>query len=198
MTRIVAINGSPNQAGNTATLLQAILQHIPPAQAETHLLHAAAIVTASGEPFCTVCGTPCPGVCYAGTPLEEAYALLQQADAILLGSPVYFGTVSAPIKAFFDKSRKLRAGKALLNKVGAAVAVGAARFGGQETTLRALHDIMLVHGMILVGDGDRSTNCGHHGVAAQAPAGNDHYAHSSAAALAARITAVAQATQTLR
>lgn len=196
--RIVAINGSPNPEGNTAQLLQTTLHAISQSGIETHLLHASSLVMASGDPFCVVCANPCPGTCFAGTPLEEAYALLAGADAIILGSPVYFGTVSAPLKAFFDKSRKMRSEKTLLNKVGAAVAVGAARFGGQETTLRALHDIMLVHGMILIGDGDASTDCGHHGLAAQSPAQTDTVAMSRTQSLAARICSVAQATQSLR
>jgi len=195
---IVAINGSPHEEGNTAQLLQAVLSAIPPTEAETHLLHAASILTASGDIFCSVCNTPCPATCYEGTPLEDAYTLLTKADAIILGSPVYFGTVSGPLKAFFDKSRKLRTDKALLNKVGAAVSVAAARFGGQETTIRAMHDIMLVHGMILVGDGDATTDCGHHGVAAQQPAQEDVYGQARAASLASRIIAVAKATQPLR
>ncbi len=196
--RIIAINGSPRTEGNTAQLLQAIADAIPADQAETTILHAIDILEASGDPFCAVCQNPCPGTCYEGTPLEDAYGVLEEADAIILASPVYFGTVAAPLKAFFDKSRKLRSRKALLNKVGAAVAVGAARFGGQETTIRALHDIMLVHGMILVGDGDTKTDCGHHGVAAQQPAHEDMYALSRAASLASRTLAVAKATRALR
>ena len=196
--RIVAMNGSPNVDGNTAQLLQTTLQAITDPGIEKHLLHASAIMKASGSPFCEVCQNPCPGTCYENTELADAYALLANSDAIILGSPVYFGTVSAPLKAFFDKSRRLRAQRALLNKVGAAVAVGAARFGGQETTLRALHDIMFVHGMILVGDGDSSMDCGHHGVAAQRPAESDAFALGRANSLAARIVRVAHATRSLR
>ena len=196
--RIVALNGSPDPDGNTGHLLQATLNAMSQPGIEKHLLHVSSILQDSGDPFCTVCANPCPGTCYAGTPLEDAYTLLAGADALILGSPVYFGTVSAPLKAFFDKSRKLRSEKALLNKVGAAVAVGAARFGGQETTLRALHDIMLVHGMILIGDGNASSDCGHHGVAAQRPAQDDAFALNRAQSLAARLYAVTQATQPLR
>ncbi len=195
---IVAINGSPNPDGNTAHLLKQILAAIPAEHAQTALLQADEIIEASGPPFCHVCATPCPGACYQGTPLADAFAQLAEADAIILGSPVYFGTITAPLKALFDKSRKLRAEKALLNTIGAAVAVGAARFGGQETTVRALHDIMLVHGMILVGDGDASSDCGHHGVCAQRPAQEDAFAQGRTQSLAKRIVTVAKATQTIR
>jgi multimeric flavodoxin WrbA len=195
---IVAINGSPNQDGNTADLLQNILATIPGNEAETCLLHATEILEESGPIICKVCATPCPGTCYKNTRLEEAFAILAKADAIILGSPVYFGTVATPLKAFFDKTRKLRREKKLFNTIGAAVAVGAARFGGQETTLRALHDIMLVHGMVVVGDGDISTDCGHHGVCAQRPASQDVFAKQRSRSIAFRVLQVAQATQSLR
>jgi len=41
-----------------------------------------------------------------------------------MGSPVYFGSVSAQLKAFFDKTRKLRSEKALYNKFACGVTVG--------------------------------------------------------------------------
>ncbi|MFU8780105.1 MAG: flavodoxin family protein [Kiritimatiellia bacterium] len=196
--KIIAINGSPDPTGNTAFLLQQILSAMPTAETETQILQAADIVEQSGAPFCCVCSTPCSGQCYADTPLEAAYQTLTNADAIILGSPVYFGTVSAPLKAFFDKTRKLRATKALLNTIGAAVAVGASRFGGQETTVRALHDMMLVQGMIIVGDGDAQSDCGHQGVSAQRPANTDAFAAERCAIMGRRIFTVAQATRDLR
>jgi multimeric flavodoxin WrbA len=198
MMKIIAINGSPTPDGNTHLLLQQILQNIPASEADTQIMHAAAIMEASGPIFCNVCSTPCTGACYTGTPLEAAYEKLADADAIILGSPVYFGTVSAPLKAFFDKTRKLRARKALLNTVGAAVAVGASRFGGQETTVSALHDMMLVQGMILIGDGDARSDCGHQGIGAQRPASADAAALDRCAIMARRIVSVAKATRPLR
>ena len=58
---------------------------------------------------------------------------------------------------------------------------------GRETTIRALHDIMLVHGMTIVGDGFFEDDCGHHGVCAHNPAENDEFAVKRAEILAKRI-----------
>ena len=96
------------------------------------------------------------------------FDLLRRADGILLGSPVYFGTVSAQLKSFWDKTRLLRREKYLINVVGGALAVGGSRFGGQETTLRALQDMMLCQGMIVVGDAHLEEDAGHQG---RGPAG---------------------------
>lgn len=196
---IVAINGSPDPDGNTAFLLKRTLAAAENHGAQTQLIHAAAKVSSvDGTPFCTVCSNPCDGRCYRDTPLEAAYDLLAKADGVLLGSPVYFGTVTAQLKAFFDKTRRLRKQFGLYNKVGAGVTVAASPYGGQETTIRALHDIMLVHGMMIVGDGFTDGDCGHHGVCAHRPASADNNAIKRAELLAARMTQVCKATATLR
>ena len=64
--------------------------------------------------------------------------------------------------------------------------------------MRALHDIMLVHGMILVGDGFGEADCGHHGVCAQRPASADNDAIKRTDLLAARMVEVCGATAALR
>ncbi|MDI6717275.1 MAG: NAD(P)H-dependent oxidoreductase [Actinomycetota bacterium] len=184
---VVAINGSPNKDGNTAFLLRQVLNAAEEAGAKTELLHSMEILEGQEKPYCEACSTPCIGDCYEGTKLEEAFKTISKADAIVLGSPVYFGTVSAQLKAIFDKSRSLRKEKALVGKVGAAVSVGSSRFGGQETTVRALHDIMMVHGMTVVSDSSLSMSVGHHGVCAQKPAENDTEAIKSARIIGLRL-----------
>ena len=184
---IIGINGSPNKSGNTAFLLKEILEETKKLGCDYEIINAAEVVLTSKTPFCTGCSTPCSGKCYEGTQLEDAYKLISKADAVLLGSPVYFGTLTAQIKAFFDKTRKIRGEKTWINKVGAGVTVGASKYGGQETTLRALHDILMVHGMVIVGDGHPDFDAGHHGVCAQKPAADDEFALRRAKVLAEKI-----------
>lgn len=196
---IIGINGSPNTDGNTATLLTRILETSENLGANTQLLHAGELIKSTGgSSFCTVCNNPCPGICYEGKPLQDAFNLLRAADALILGSPVYFGTISSQLKAIFDKTRKLRSEKSLYNTIGAAVSVGGSTYGGQETTIRTLHDIMLVHGMLIVGDGFKDDDCGHLGVCAKRPVLDDTPALKRADILAHRIVEVCQATQSLR
>ena len=65
-----------------------------------------------------------------------------------------------------DRTLALRLnGFKLRNKVGGALAVGAARHGGQEMTLLAIHAWMLIHDMIVVGDGKPTAHLGAAGVA---------------------------------
>lgn len=194
----VAINGSPHQDGNTVFLLKKGLEQLRLQGAQTELLHTGEILKSMAVPFCTVCSAPCQGICAKGTLLEEVLHILRKADGLLLGSPVYFGTVSGQLKAFWDKLRCLRGEKKLLNVVGGAVAVGASRFGGQEGTLRALQEMMLVQGMTIVGGGQKDYDCGHYGVAAQHPVNEDQNAQERMIIMAKRLFEVSQATQSLR
>lgn len=86
----------------------------------------------------------------------------------------------------------------LYNVVATGVTVGSSKYGGQEATMKALHDIMLVHGMIIVGDGFGEKDCGHHGVIAQRPAQSDDFALSRVELLGKRMVEVCEATQSLR
>lgn len=195
---VVAINGSPRKDGNTAQMLKAALDKADDLGVDTAFLQVSEAIKELKVPYCIHCSSPCRGVCYEGTRLEEMFDLLRRADGLILGSPVYFGTVAAPLKAFWDKTRRIRKELALLNVVGGAVAVGGSRFGGQETTLRAMHDMMLTQGMTLVGDGHFSGDAGHHGACAQQPAGDDHQVFERTRLLVQRVVEVARATADLR
>ncbi|NLK52410.1 MAG: flavodoxin family protein [Syntrophomonadaceae bacterium] len=195
---IIGLNGSPNKEGNTAYLLKEALSEVRSLGADTELIHCTQVLKGLKHPFCLSCSSPCSAKCYEGTVLEKVFEQFSRCAGIILGSPVYFGTVSGQMKAFWDKSRAVRHKKTLLNVVGGALAVGGARFGGQETTLRALQDIMLVHGMIVIGDGYMDDDCGHQGVAAQRPSELDDNARQRAQILARRMVQVCKATQSIR
>ncbi len=195
---LLGINGSPHKEGNTAFLIRTALKEAQAVGAKTREIYVAEIMKEEKKPYCDHCSAPCSGSCFSGSALEEAFTLMSTADALILGSPVYFGTVSAQLKAFWDKTRKLRADKSLINTVGAAVTVGAGRFGGQETTAKALMDMMLIQGMTLVGDGFRADDSGHQGGFAQSPAQEDINAIKRVKILANRLVEVGEATQDLR
>lgn len=195
---IVGLNGSPNKKGNTKFLLNKVLDKAASLGAETAILELDELLGTAKHGFCKACSNPCSEVCYKGTKLEDAFELMKKADGIVLGSPVYFGSVSGQMKAFFDKTRKIRSEKAFYNKVAAGVTVATSKYGGQETTMKALHDIMLVHGMIVVADGYGEDDCGHHGVCAHRPAENDEFAQKRAEILAKRLVEVCSATEQLR
>jgi len=85
---------------------------------------------------------------------------LCSADGIIMGSPTYYGLMSAKLKAFIDDSVKIH-GK-LEGKVGAAFTSSGGTATGAETTILPMLQAMLVHGMIVQG----RANDKHYGAAA--------------------------------
>jgi len=90
------------------------------------------------------------------TSLED----LLGADGIIMGSPTYYGQMSAKLKALIDESVEIH-GK-LEGKVGAAFTSSGGTATGAETTLLSILQAMLVHGMIVQGRSDAK----HYGAAA--------------------------------
>ena len=73
---------------------------------------------------------------------------------ILVGTPVYLGTMTSQCKAFLDRTVIFRRNGFLFrNKVGAVLAVGGVRNGGQELTIQAVHAAFMCHDMVCVSDG---------------------------------------------
>lgn len=85
-------------------------------------------------------------------------------DGIILGSPTYYGGMAYQMKDLIDKSVKHH-GK-LQGKVGGAFTSSANVGGGNETTVMAMLQALLIHGMVVQGDSTKD----HYGpVAIEAP-----------------------------
>ncbi len=184
---IVGLNGSPNKDGNTYYLINKIFNICNKEGIETEIINIPEVINACKTPFCTCCTSPCEKVCYKGTPLEEVYGKVTKADAVVIGSPVYFGSMTAQLKAFFDKTRAVRANREWIGKPAAALSVGGSKYGGQESTIKAIHDCMLVEGMTIIGSSSIESGAGHHGVAAHRPACDDEFANQRLVVMAQRL-----------
>ena len=89
---IVGLNGSPNRNGNTKFLINTVLNKVKELGAETIVYDVQELLNSAKHNFCVVCSSPCSGICYKDTKLEEAFEVMKKADGIILGSPSYFGT----------------------------------------------------------------------------------------------------------
>ena len=103
--KILAINGSPRKKWNTATLLEKALEGATAQGAETELVHLYDL----DYHGCTSCFS-CKlkdgksyGRCAMHDGLTPLLEQLQQADAFVLGSPIYFGTVSGQMHSFMER-----------------------------------------------------------------------------------------------
>jgi len=71
-------------------------------------------------------------------------------DAIVVGSPTYYGHMASEIKKMFDDAVSKHG--QLDGKVGAAFSSSANIGGGNETTIMGIIEAMLINGMIVQGD----------------------------------------------
>jgi len=102
--RILGIVGSPRKNGNVDLLVSEILNGAASKGAETCKFY---LNDMNIKP-CQSCGVdPYPKHCLFKDDMEQIYDVLETSDAIVLGSPVYFDTVSAQTKLMIDRSNCL-------------------------------------------------------------------------------------------
>lgn len=153
---ILGISGSARKNGNTSLMVCRALEgarKVEGVYTEFLDLSGMHIQNCLG---CQVCRAQ-KSLCIAiKDDMEKIYPKLISCNALILGSPVYFGDVTGLMKTFMDRTTCL-AGNTGLElqysmkwKIGAAIAVGGARYGGQEFTLKTIHNFFLIHGMLVI------------------------------------------------
>src|SRR3954452_11052992 len=80
---------------------------------------------------------------------------LLSADGVIIGSPVYFGSMSGEVKTFLDSWSKmgLFQDRKMRNKVGGAFATGGSFSSGKELTMLGIHAAMLTNQMVVASGG---------------------------------------------
>jgi len=103
--KVIAFNGSPRKKWNTATLLEKALEGAAAQGADTELIHLYEL-NFKGCQSCFACktkGGPSYGKCAIQDDLTPIFKKVEEADAIILGSPIYFGTVSGEMRSFMER-----------------------------------------------------------------------------------------------
>jgi multimeric flavodoxin WrbA len=103
--KVIAVNGSPRKNWNTATLLQKTLDGAASQGAETEILHLYEL-NYKGCISCFACKTKngqSYGMCAVKDDLTSILRKVREVDAIILGSPIYFGTVTGELKSFMER-----------------------------------------------------------------------------------------------
>jgi NAD(P)H dehydrogenase (quinone) len=76
---------------------------------------------------------------------------LTQCHALAMGSPVRFGMMAAPLKAFWDTTSALWLKGSLIDKPAAVFTSSSSMHGGNEATLLGMMLPLLHHGMVMIG-----------------------------------------------
>ncbi len=147
--KVLAINSSARKDGNTAILINRVLEELKKEGIETEKIQLAGQVI---EPCkaCWACGGQ-QNCVHRKDNFRDIFDKMKEADGILLGSPVYSANISANMQALLERAAvvsDMNPGL-LTHKAGAAVV--AARRGGAMNAVDAMNHFFLNHEMFVVG-----------------------------------------------
>ena len=103
--RVIAFNGSPRKKWNTATLLKKFLEGAESQGAETELINLYDL-NFKGCKSCFSCktkGSKSYGRCAVKDDLTPILKRIEEADAVILGSPIYLGTVTGEMRSLIER-----------------------------------------------------------------------------------------------
>lgn len=145
--KVIGINGSPRQNGNTSIIIRGIFQELEKNGIETELVQLGGRAIRG----CTGCGA-----CFKnknglramqGDVVNSLIQKAAQADGIILGSPVYFADVTPEMKAFIERAGMVASANGNLFQHKAGTSVMAVRRGGAvqafDTMNHFLHDMQM-------------------------------------------------------
>lgn len=96
--KVLLVNGSPNEKGNTFTALNELAQQLEKNGVETEIFQIGTEITP-----CRGCnGCKKVGRCSFNPRVNEFIAKAEQADGFVFGTPVYYGSMAGGMKAFMD------------------------------------------------------------------------------------------------
>jgi len=105
MKKVIAINGSPRKKWNTATLLNKALEGAASQGAETEIIHLYDLKY-KGCISCFACKLKdgkSYGKCACKDDLTPIFKKIEQADALILGSPIYLGVATGEMRSFLER-----------------------------------------------------------------------------------------------
>ena len=147
MSKVLLINGSPNEFGCTYTALKELADSLNANGVETEILY----LGKQSVPGCLSCNK-CreTGKCVHNDKVNEVAARLNEFDGLVLGSPVYYGGPSGQICSFMDRLCFSCHGTGrLAGKLGASVV--SCRRGGASAAFERLNLYFGNNNMHLVG-----------------------------------------------
>lgn len=139
--KVLILNGSPRKDGNTAAALREVAAILNEEGIDTRTIDVGKM-DIRGCLACNWCHEH--GKCVIDDPVNEIARLLEEADGLVLGSPVYYASANGTLISLLDRLFHSTSFDKTM-KVGAAVAV--ARRGGCSATFDQLNKYFTISGM---------------------------------------------------
>ena len=152
MAKLLGVNGSPRNDGSIERMMEEAAKVLREDGVEVEIVRLGEVRV---EPCtgCEVCSED-PWGCPIQDDAADVLKKMVAADGILIGSPVYFGGVTAQLKALFDRSLMPYQNAELKDKLGGALSCGGAVHGGQELTVNQIIAFYMTHDMLVVNAGE--------------------------------------------
>lgn len=139
--KVLVLNGSPHAKGCTARALEEVVKTLHEEGIETELIH----LGNKDIRGCMSCGFCMKnGRCVFDDEVNRIAPLLEEADGLLVGSPVYYGSPNGTILSFLDRLFYSTSFSKHM-KVGAAVV--SCRRGGNTASFDVLNKYFTISGM---------------------------------------------------
>jgi len=149
--KVVAIAGSARKGGNTARMLRRVLASLEAEGVETELIELAG-KKAQGCTACLKCREFQDRQCHGrNDAINECIAKVDEADGVIVGSPVYFADISAETKAFIDRLGYVAGANPGMLERKVAAAVVAERRAGAVHAFDSIMHMFLIRQMIIAG-----------------------------------------------
>ena len=149
--KAIAIVGSARKDGNTAALARMVLAELEKEGIETELIELAGKKIKSCK-VCYKCFENKDRKCIIKKDcLNDLLAKMDEADAIIIGSPTYFANVSSEIKAFIDRAGLVGIANDYMFKRKVGAAVVAVRRAGSVNAFDAINKFFFINQMIVPG-----------------------------------------------
>ena len=149
--KVIAFNGSARKDGNTAILLKYVLAELDKEGIATELYQLAG-KKIHGCIVCGQCRVKQDRRCAVNDDVaNECIALMDAADGILIGSPVYFANMTPETKALIDRAGYVAMANGGMLKRKAGAAVVAVRRGGADHVFNSINQLFLISQMIVPG-----------------------------------------------
>ena len=104
MKKVIAINASPRGKWNTAQLVREAAAGVQDAGAEVEIVDLYKLDAFTGCRSCFACKTEkFEGVCVIKDGITDLLARIREADGLILGSPVYWGSLTAGFRALYER-----------------------------------------------------------------------------------------------
>jgi multimeric flavodoxin WrbA len=147
--KVIAINGSPKQEGNTYHALSGVGRQLQEQGIEFEIIH----IGNKAIRGCMACGTCAKNQdekCSINTdPVNDWIQQIKDADGIILGSPVYYAGIAGTMKSFLDRAFFVAGCNGGLFRQKVAASVVAVRRTGGSSTFDNLNHYLTYSEMIL-------------------------------------------------